>query len=220
LSYLKEASISIIKKSLKTYKSLPKFNYISTTPLFSPQSTTKLINLTTSLSPPFPSPFQSLTCLPSDCKNFTSCYSFSPPSSFCRASSAKCFLSSPAELLLLSTSVCENSLHAHSLMTALQSFASEEAKPTYAVGSVIWDNGEVYEGEFVDSKMAGFGRYVWPSGQVYEGQWLAGRMHGQGYMWMVSGDVYQGRFVDGRMAGPGTKYYSNCRSEAKEKWEH
>uniref|UniRef100_A0A7S3N4F6 Uncharacterized protein n=1 Tax=Euplotes harpa TaxID=151035 RepID=A0A7S3N4F6_9SPIT len=105
-------------------------------------------------------------------------------------------------------------------MTALQSFASEEAKPTYAVGSVIWDNGEVYEGEFVDSKMAGFGRYVWPSGQVYEGQWLAGRMHGQGYMWMDSGDVYQGRFVDGRMAGPGTKYYSNCRSEAKEKWEH
>jgi hypothetical protein len=41
------------------------------------------------------------------------------------------------------------------------------------------------------------------SGDTYEGEWLQGKMHGEGKYHYSGGDVYQGAFKEGLMHGPG-----------------
>ena len=49
-----------------------------------------------------------------------------------------------------------------------------------------------YEGEWVDGKKEGFGKYTYASGGVYEGDWAGDERRGEGKMTWASGDKYEG----------------------------
>ena len=38
----------------------------------------------------------------------------------------------------------------------------------------------MYNGEFLDNNIDGFGTYTWSDGRVYTGQWKKYKMHGTG----------------------------------------
>jgi hypothetical protein len=63
---------------------------------------------------------------------------------------------------------------------------------------------EEYEGDWVDDKMHGYGRYQFTSGGVYTGQWHEGSMHGQGKIVNADGTSYSGEWNQNRMHGEGT----------------
>ena len=64
-----------------------------------------------------------------------------------------------------------------------------------------YDNGGVYEGEFVDGRQQGQGTYRLPNGYEYTGAWVEGRIEGDGRATYPNGSVYEGGFVDGRPQG-------------------
>lgn len=69
-------------------------------------------------------------------------------------------------------------------------------------GKLEMKNGNVYEGNFFDGEMTGYGVFRFASGKVYEGEILKGIMHGKGrYNMIVS--VYTGDFFRGNMTGKG-----------------
>ena len=47
------------------------------------------------------------------------------------------------------------------------------------------------------------GATVMRSGDTYEGEWMQGKMHGEGKYHYTTGDVYQGSFKEGLMHGTG-----------------
>ena len=39
-------------------------------------------------------------------------------------------------------------------------------------GKFIWDDGRIYEGDYVNDKKQGYGIFIWPLGEKkYEGTW-------------------------------------------------
>ena len=62
---------------------------------------------------------------------------------------------------------------------------------------------EEYEGDWVDDKMHGYGRYQFTSGGVYTGQWHEGQMQGQGKIVNADGTSYSGDWHGNRMHGEG-----------------
>ena len=62
---------------------------------------------------------------------------------------------------------------------------------------------EEYDGDWVEDKMQGNGRYSFSSGNVYTGEWLKGLMHGRGKMVNVDGTSYDGEWEHGVMHGEG-----------------
>ena len=45
---------------------------------------------------------------------------------------------------------------------------------------VKFDDGNAYEGEWLNGKKHGHGIYTWTEGHRYEGDWRDGKRHGQG----------------------------------------
>ena len=93
-------------------------------------------------------------------------------------------------------------------------------------GTVTWENGGKYDGEWVDGKANGHGimnygngdRYEggwkdgcrfgqgvhhFKDGGVYEGQWRNAAPDGQGKMTLKNGSHYEGSWKDGKWHGPG-----------------
>lgn len=97
-------------------------------------------------------------------------------------------------------------------------------------GTIVFSNGDVYEGDIVDGKPHGNGTCTYKNGDVYEGEWEDGRRNGFGTMkctcdngyvyqyrgaWVddeqhgygtvtgANGDVYEGEMVDGKPHGRG-----------------
>lgn len=64
----------------------------------------------------------------------------------------------------------------------------------------VYDDG-VYEGNLVDGKRTGKGKYTWPSGNVYEGDFVDGERTGKGKYTDANGNIYEGDFVDGEFMG-------------------
>ena len=46
-------------------------------------------------------------------------------------------------------------------------------------GKAKYENGAVYEGEFMADQRVQWGRQVFPDGSVYEGEWAADKMTGE-----------------------------------------
>ena len=57
----------------------------------------------------------------------------------------------------------------------------------------------MYEGDFVDGKKTGKGKYTWADGNVYEGDYVDGKKTGKGKFTWADGNVYEGDFVDDKM---------------------
>ena len=68
-------------------------------------------------------------------------------------------------------------------------------------GKFTWANGDVYEGDFVEDKRTGKGKYTWADGDVYEGDFVEGERTGNGKLTTANGTVQKGRFEDGKFIG-------------------
>ena len=102
-------------------------------------------------------------------------------------------------------------------------------------GKVTWINGDVYQGELLQSRRHGQGEFTWANGQRYRGTWVndvpqgkgslkfasgnqydgdvaQGLPHGTGRMVYASGDSFQGRFIQGKPDGSGTYRWANGQS--------
>jgi hypothetical protein len=97
-------------------------------------------------------------------------------------------------------------------------------------GKYVFENGEIYEGNWREGKMHGRGRLEWfdsvyegdfeyglrtgngtlryTSDQTYTGAWKTGRPHGQGTLTYGNGDKYVGEWKDGKKHGTGAMNYS------------
>ena len=63
-----------------------------------------------------------------------------------------------------------------------------------------WNDGGMYEGEFLMGKYHGYGRQIWTNGYYQEGNFEDGKMNGQGKsIW--NGKVQQGLWQDDEFVG-------------------
>ena len=69
-------------------------------------------------------------------------------------------------------------------------------------GRFAYNNGEVYEGEWILGKREGKGYFKFSSGE-YRGTFKADKMHGKGVLNMYNGIIYEGEFLDGIPNGQG-----------------
>jgi len=81
------------------------------------------------------------------------------------------------------------------------------------IGVAIWEEGEMYEGEFKNNVKEGIGLYRWADGTTYMGQFQKGKITGLGKMQFANGNIYEGQFNEGYISGWGKfvwddgKYY-------------
>ena len=61
-----------------------------------------------------------------------------------------------------------------------------------------FENGDVYDGDFVDGNMHGHGTLTYPNGDVYVGDFVDGDMHGHGTATYANGDVWFGYWEYGK----------------------
>ena len=83
----------------------------------------------------------------------------------------------------------------------------------------VWENGDKYEGEFVDGLFHGQGTIVYSDGSSYVGEWKDGLFHGQGTGAFANESSYTGEFKEGKRNGKGTYIYENGSSWIGE-WEN
>jgi hypothetical protein len=76
-------------------------------------------------------------------------------------------------------------------------------------GTLVYANGDRYEGEWQDDKRHGQGTYTHSSGAKYEGQWKGGKKHGEGTYKYSDGNRYEGQLKDGVPHGQGILVYAN-----------
>jgi hypothetical protein len=69
-------------------------------------------------------------------------------------------------------------------------------------------DGNVYEGEWLNDRMEGVGRYTYASGDAYEGGFSLDRPQGQGVATYSNGNHYEGGFKEGLPSGAGTMLYA------------
>ena len=62
------------------------------------------------------------------------------------------------------------------------------------VGTQLCPNGDLYEGEFVDSQRQGKGVCIYARGDIYDGEWKDGGRSGKGKMVAKNGSVYDGEW--------------------------
>ena len=70
-------------------------------------------------------------------------------------------------------------------------------------GVYTFDDGEVYDGTFVEGKFHGKGTYIYKSGAKYVGEFKDGKRDGKGTYSYPTGDIYTGDFVAGKPEGKG-----------------
>ncbi len=70
-------------------------------------------------------------------------------------------------------------------------------------GTYVWANGNEYQGDFLNNQMHGEGTYRWTDGRTYIGSFIADEPHGQGVFRWINEDRYEGDFVRGARTGHG-----------------
>ena len=57
-------------------------------------------------------------------------------------------------------------------------------------GKLFYKNGNIkYEGDFVNDKYEGYGKYICENGYYYIGQFLNNNRHGKGILFSKNGDI-------------------------------
>ena len=59
---------------------------------------------------------------------------------------------------------------------------------------MIYNNGDMYIGEWKDNKACGYGEFYHVDGAEYKGYWENDKQHGKGYETWPEGTVYDGEF--------------------------
>ena len=77
-------------------------------------------------------------------------------------------------------------------------------------GRIIFKiEGHVYEGQFDNNEINGFGTFKWKNGDSYTGNMLNGKMDGKGKYRYNNGVVYEGIYKNGVKQGKGKVYKTN-----------
>lgn len=74
---------------------------------------------------------------------------------------------------------------------------------------IVYSNGSIFEGYYIDNLKNGPGRYIWPNGDYYIGEWSKSKRSGKGEIHYYNGDVFKGEFLDDKMHGIGYWQYAN-----------
>jgi hypothetical protein len=64
------------------------------------------------------------------------------------------------------------------------------------------------------------GKIIFDEGSIYEGEWLKGLMHGKGKKIYSKGDVYEGAFKEGQMHGDGSFTFASDGYLLKGLWKN
>jgi len=80
-------------------------------------------------------------------------------------------------------------------------------------GKFSFATGDVYEGEYAKDKKHGKGTYTYAGGDVYEGEYAEGKKHGQGKYTSATGNVYEGEYAKDKKHGKGTYTYAGGEVE-------
>lgn len=75
--------------------------------------------------------------------------------------------------------------------------------------TILYSNGDRYEGEILDNKRNGFGTYYYNGGERYQGMWENNTKHGRGTMFYQNEEVYEGWWNSNLREGVGTIFYPN-----------
>ena len=70
-------------------------------------------------------------------------------------------------------------------------------------GKYTYDNGDVYVGDFKDSRPHGKGTYTFKNGDKNSGEWKQGKMHGFGIEEIGDGGIYKGEYKEDKKDGFG-----------------
>ena len=77
-------------------------------------------------------------------------------------------------------------------------------------GRIMFKNeGHVYEGEFKNNDINGYGTFKWKNGDSYTGYMSNGKMHGKGKYTYNNGVIYEGIYNNGVKQGKGKIYNTN-----------
>lgn len=74
-------------------------------------------------------------------------------------------------------------------------------------GTFMFENGDMYKGQWKNGKQQGYGVYEFANGDVYKGAWKEGVMAGRGTYTYSNGDKYIGEWKEGKMNGRGHFYW-------------
>ena len=72
-----------------------------------------------------------------------------------------------------------------------------------------YSNGGIYEGEFLNGKQHGNGKYISADGYEYSGQWVNGIIEGEGTAKYSDGSIYTGSFKESKPNGIGKLVFLN-----------
>jgi len=76
-------------------------------------------------------------------------------------------------------------------------------------GTMTWDNGDTYTGDFFNGNRHGHGTLQFADGSEYVGGWECNQQHGIGTRRWNNGDIYTGQYRNGKRTGEGKFYFSN-----------
>ncbi|KRX09751.1 Protein kinase-like domain [Pseudocohnilembus persalinus] len=75
-----------------------------------------------------------------------------------------------------------------------------------------YEDGSVYDGDKLNGKRHGQGKFFYADGGHYEGQWNQGRMEGFGILYYPSGNLaYEGQWLDDKFNGKGMVFNENTQ---------
>lgn len=78
----------------------------------------------------------------------------------------------------------------------------------HGYGAYIWNQGDYYEGNWVQGERTGKGIFIWQNGKYYVGDFIDGKRTGIGREWDKDEFSYAtGKFVDGKPEKPYVKSY-------------
>lgn len=82
------------------------------------------------------------------------------------------------------------------------------------------ETGKTYEGQFVNNQMSGKGKMTWPDQSRYEGDFKNGKAEGNGVEFLTNGDKYTGQFKNDLKHGAGIYYNTNDQTKRQGEWQN
>jgi len=78
------------------------------------------------------------------------------------------------------------------------------------IGKSVAENGDYYEGEWLNEKKHGQGKYMFSDGEEwYDGEWENNQIHGNGIYKYADGNMYIGQFINGYEDGIGKMIFKD-----------
>lgn len=62
----------------------------------------------------------------------------------------------------------------------------------------MYEDGRIYNGEYLNDKKHGHGVYTWPNGKKYDGDWLNDKQHGTAKFSNTKGQTRLGQWENGQ----------------------